>query len=108
MYEGGHCDSGKVEFLGSSTPLKLRELADICPGRLALLDSPTCKKKGVEDSEMVRSWASHGCSLYHVRISYHLLANESSNLYQSIGWSSVVSELSLGTTSWFSLGAVLY
>ena len=45
MYEGGHCDSGKAEFLGSSTPLKLRELADICPGRLALLDSPTCKKK---------------------------------------------------------------
>lgn len=43
MCEGGH-DSGEVEVLGSSTPMKLRELAGVCPGRLGLLDNPTCKK----------------------------------------------------------------
>lgn len=44
MYEGGRCDSGKVEFLGSFTTLKLRGLAGVCPVRLAMLDSPTHKK----------------------------------------------------------------
>lgn len=43
--EGGCCESGKVEFLGSSVPLKLWKLAGVWPGRLALLHSPTCKKK---------------------------------------------------------------
>lgn len=43
------------------------------------------RKGGLEDSEMIRSWASHCCSLCHSRISYHLLAKESSN-FTPIHW----------------------